>query len=121
MDENVERPSLLSRLRQILVTPTVGPFIALLLACAFFATRTDRFLTGPNFSLIFQQSGWVAVLAIGQTLIILTAGIDLSNGAVMTLGSVIMVNIAVQNGINPYLAIGVGFLVTSGFGLLNGL
>ena len=27
---------------------TLGPFIALLLACAFFATQSDRFLTGAT-------------------------------------------------------------------------
>ena len=64
----------------------LGPFFALLLACAYFASRTDRFLTGPNLSLVVQQSMVVGVLAIGQTLIILTAGIDLSCGAVMALG-----------------------------------
>jgi fructose transport system permease protein len=121
MSENTDRLSFASQVRQILLTPTVGPFIALLIACAFFTTRTDRFLTGGNFSLILQQSGWIAVLAIGQTLIILTAGIDLSVGAVMTLGSVLMVNIATRNGVNPYLAIAIGFVVTGGFGLLNGL
>jgi len=121
MSENVEHLSFTSRLRQVLLTPTVGPFIALLIACIFFTTRTDRFLSGPNFSLILQQSGWIAVLAIGQTLIILTAGIDLSVGAVMTLGSVIMVGIAANNHVNPYLAVLAGFAVTGGFGLLNGL
>ncbi len=121
MNENVEPRNFLTRLRRLLLSPTIGPFLALLIACAFFATQTPRFLTGTNFSLIFQQSGWIAVLAIGQTLIILTAGIDLSNGAVMTLGSVVMVNIAVKNGINPYAAIFVGFMITGGFGFLNGL
>src|SRR4051794_18955497 len=100
MSENADRMSFASRIRQILLTPTVGPFIALLVAGFFFTTQTDRFLSGANISLIFQQSGWIAVLAIGQTLIILTAGIDLSNGAVMTLGSVIMVNIAANNHVN---------------------
>jgi fructose transport system permease protein len=121
MTENVNRLALVPRLRRLVVTPTIGPFLALLLACAFFATRTDRFLLGSNLSLILQQSGWVAVLAIGQTLIILTAGIDLSIGAVMALSSVVMVKIAAEQGVNPYLAIAIGFAIASGFGLLNGL
>ncbi|MEP7289321.1 MAG: ABC transporter permease [Chloroflexota bacterium] len=121
MSENADRISFASRIRQMLLSPTVGPFIALLVASLFFTTQTDRFLSGSNISLIFQQSGWIAVLAIGQTLIILTAGIDLSNGAVMTLGSVFMVSLAVNNGVNPYLAILIGLLITVGFGLLNGL
>src|SRR5690242_7163008 len=57
MSENVDRLSVGSRIRQILLSPTVGPFIALLVAAVFFTTRTDRFLSGPNISLIFQQSG----------------------------------------------------------------
>ncbi|MBX3061683.1 MAG: ABC transporter permease [Anaerolineae bacterium] len=121
MSENTEHLSFVSRIRQILLSPIVGPLVALLAASLFFATRTERFLSGANISLIFQQSGWIAVLAIGQTLIILTAGIDLSNGAVMTLGSVVMVNIAAHNGVNPYVAVLIGFLITGGFGLLNGL
>ncbi len=64
---------------------TLGPLFALLLACAYFATQSNRFLTGPNLSLVVQQSMVVGVLAIGQTLVILTAGIDLSCGAVMAL------------------------------------
>jgi fructose transport system permease protein len=97
-----------------------GPFIALLAACAYFTTQTDRFLTGPNLSLVLQQSMIVGVLAIGQTLIILTAGIDLSCGAVMALGSILMTRLAVVNGVNPYLAILLGIGVCVAFGVLNG-
>ena len=67
---------------------TLGPFIALLLACGFFASQTERFLSAQNFSLILQQVMVVGVIAIGQTLIILTAGIDLSCGMVMALGGI---------------------------------
>jgi len=99
---------------------TLGPFIALLLACIFFATQSDRFLSGQNFSLILQQVMVVGVVAIGQTLIILTAGIDLSCGMLMALGSIVMTKFAVDLGLNPYLAIVCGLLVSTLFGLLNG-
>jgi fructose transport system permease protein len=99
---------------------TFGPFLALLASCAFFASQTDRFLTGQNFSLILQQVMVVGVMAIGQTLIILTAGIDLSCGMVMALGSIVMTKFAVDLGMNPYLAIGCGLLACIAFGLLNG-
>jgi fructose transport system permease protein len=99
---------------------SLGPFFALLLACAYFASRTDKFLTGPNLSLVVQQSMVVGVLAIGQTLIILTAGIDLSCGAVMALGSLVMTRLAVVNGVNPYVAIALGIGVCVAFGVLNG-
>src|SRR5215208_2916539 len=98
-----------------------GPLLALLLACAFFASQSDRFFTGQNLSLILQQVVVVGVLAIGQTLIILTAGIDLSCGMVMALGSMVMTTLAVDSGLNPYLAIACGLLACGAFGLLNGL
>src|SRR6266516_5326268 len=110
-------PSLLSR---ALALSTVGPLIALLLAVAFFTARTDRFLTGTNLSLVVQQVMVVGTLAIGQTLIILTAGIDLSNGAVMAFGNIMITKLAVDSGLNVYLAIALGLLACAGFGLLNG-
>ncbi|MCB0210242.1 MAG: ABC transporter permease [Anaerolineae bacterium] len=101
-------------------SPIIGPIAALILACIFFSTQTDRFLTGTNMSLIVQQVMVVGTLAIGQTLIILTAGIDLSVGAVMALGSIIMTSMAVDYGLNPIVAILIGFAVCLAFGVLNG-
>jgi fructose transport system permease protein len=109
-----------SRFTALMNVPAIGPLIAFLLASAFFATQTDRFLTGTNLSLIIQQVMVTGTLAIGQTLVILTSGIDLSNGMIMTLSSVIMTGLAAEMGMNPLLAIGVGLLVCVGFGLLNG-
>ena len=68
----------------------VGPLIALVLACGFFISQSSRFLSFQNLSLILQQTMVVAVIAIGQTLIVLTAGIDLSCGMVMVFGSIVM-------------------------------
>ena len=104
-----------------LTAPAVSPLIALIIAVIIFATQSDRFLTGRNFSLIVQQVMVVGTLAIGQTLIILTAGIDLSNGLISALGGVVMTKITVANGVNPILAILVGILVCTLFGALNGL
>src|SRR6184192_3320251 len=108
-------------LRQRLLSgSTLGPLAALIIACVFFSLRTDRFLTGGNFSLIIQQVMVVGTLAIGQTLVILTAGIDLSNGAVMALGNIVMTKLAVASGVNPFLAILLGLLVCAAFGAVNG-
>src|SRR6266571_4903126 len=99
----------------------VGPLLALLFACAFFTSQSDRFLTGENLSLVLQQVMVVGVIAIGQTLIILTAGIDLSCGMVMALGGIVMTKLAVGSGMNPSLAIVCGLLACMAFGLVNGL
>lgn len=101
-------------------SPIMGPLAALVLAVIFFATQSDRFLRGENFSLIIQQVMVVGTLAIGQTLVILTGGIDLSNGMIMALSSVLMAGLAVTSGLNPFLAILLGFLVAVVFGLING-
>src|SRR6266567_2957431 len=76
-----------------------GPLVALALAMAFFTLESGQFLQGPNLSLILQQVMEVGVLAIGQTLIILTAGIDLSCGAVMAFGMIVMTKLAVHSGV----------------------
>jgi fructose transport system permease protein len=100
---------------------TIGPLLALLAACLFFALQSPRFLTGANISLIVQQVMVVGVLAIGQTLVILTAGIDLSCGMVMALGGIVMSQLATQYGLSPLVAIGGGVLVTALIGAINGL
>jgi fructose transport system permease protein len=102
------------------VLSTVGPLVALLLAGLFFTTRTDRFLTTNNLSLVVQQIAVVGILAIGQTLIILTAGIDLSCGAVMAFATIVMTRLAVTYHFNPFLAIALGIGVGLAFGALNG-
>ncbi|MBA4862742.1 ABC transporter permease [Streptomyces sp. PSKA54] len=107
--------------RRLLTQPTTGPLVALLLACVFFSLSTEQFLTGGNFSLIVQQVMVVGTLAIGQTLIILTAGIDLSCGAVMAFGSIMIAKMAAEGSLPPLAAIALGIAVCGGFGLLNGL
>ena len=119
--ENSLLNSIVKPVLNIISIPSVGPFVALLLAGAFFYSQNPRFIQTSNLSLILQQTSWIAALAIGQTLVILTSGIDLSNGLVMALGSVIMTKMAVVNGVDPVVAIAIGFVVIMAFGLLNGL
>src|SRR5262245_14492605 len=97
-----------------------GPVAALVLACAFFASQSDRFLSAQNFSLILQQVVVIGVIAIGQTLVVLTAGIDLSCGMVMALGAIVMSKAAVDLGMSSGAAIVCGVMTTVAFGFLNG-
>jgi fructose transport system permease protein len=110
----------LQSVRRVLTAPTVGPLLALVLTVVFFSLKTDRFLQAQNFSLILQQILIVGVLAIGQTLVILTAGIDLSVGTVMALGQIIMTKLAVVSGVPALPALLLGILTCVGFGVLNG-
>jgi fructose transport system permease protein len=111
------RPGLVLKARAITVG---GPLLALAIAILFFSIKSDRFLSGPNLSLILQQVMVVGTLAIGQTLIILTAGIDLSNGAIMAFSSIVMTKLAVDDKVPPLLAILLGLLVSTAFGVANG-
>jgi len=113
-------PRRISLLHVFRSQPILGPLAALLLACIFFTTQTDRFLSGPNLSLVWQQVMVVGTLAIGQTLVILTGGIDLSNGMIMALSSILMTGLIANAGMSPASAIGIGFLVCLAFGVLNG-
>jgi len=114
------RSDSLDSFRRLLTTPALGPFGALIVAMAFFSFKSDRFLQTENLSLVLQQTMVVGVLAIGQTLVILTAGIDLSVGTVMALGQIVMTKLAVLNGLPALPALLLGVLTCLAFGVLNG-
>jgi len=109
--------------------PYLSPLIVLVVAIIIFYLLNDRFLLPQNLSFITQQALVVGTLAIAQTIIILTAGIDLSIGAATTLAQMTMANLAVYAtasnvlpiaGQNPYLAIALGIGVGVLTGVLNG-
>ena len=80
-----------TRLQHLLhARATLGPAVVLAVAIVVFASVSDRFLQPTNVSLVLQQVAVVGTLAVGQTIIILTAGIDLSVGAIMVLSSIVM-------------------------------
>jgi fructose transport system permease protein len=114
------RPTVPQVARRILTAPAVGPLLALLATMLFFSLKSDRFLQAQNLSLVLQQVMVVGVLAIGQTLVILTAGIDLSVGTVMAFGQIVMTKLAVVSGVPAIPAILIGIATCVGFGMLNG-
>jgi fructose transport system permease protein len=102
--------------------PVLGPLGALILLIIAFSIFTDNFLSVDNTSLILQQSVVVGTLALGQTIIILTGGIDLANGAIMVLGSLVMATLALgDTGAQQLPAIVAGFALCAGLGLISGL
>jgi fructose transport system permease protein len=106
--------------QRVLTAPAVGPLLALILTMVFFSLKTDRFLQAQNLSLVLQQVMVVGVLAIGQTLVILTAGIDLSVGTVMAFGQIVMTKLAVASGVPAIPAMLIGIATCVAFGMLNG-
>jgi fructose transport system permease protein len=120
-DEEPRRIGPLGRLQHVLhAQPTLGPAAVLVLMVVVFTVLSPRFLRPTNLSLIVQQVMTVGTLAIGQTIIILTAGVDLSVGAIMLLVTVSMGRISAEMGIPGVLVLGIGFVVGIACGLLNG-
>jgi len=79
-----------------------------------------RFFKPFTLSLILQQVQIVGVLAAAQTLIILTAGIDLSVGAMAVLCSVIMGQFTFRYGVPPAVSISIGLAIGTGIGAVSG-
>ncbi|WP_020407686.1 ABC transporter permease [Hahella ganghwensis] len=101
--------------------PTAAPVMVLLLAIATFTLIVgERFLHPFNLSLVLQQVTIIGILGVAQTLIILTAGIDLSVGAIMVLSTVVMGRFAVEFGMPPMFALLAGFAVGALAGAING-
>ncbi len=110
------------RLQHLLhANPTLGPLAVLILAVVAFSLLNQRFFSAPNLSLVLAQVTVIAVLALGQTLIILTAGIDLSVGAIAVFSSILMANLATDAGLPGLPALLLGFVLGTAMGALNGL
>ena len=98
-----EAPSALKRIQHYLhANPTAIPLIILVIGLVAFSLLVGRKFFHPfNLSLIVQQVMLIGILGAAQTLIVLTAGIDLSVGTIMILSSVVMGKLAVIVGVPP--------------------
>ncbi len=105
----------------IYAMPAIVPLFVLLLAVAIFGILLgDRFLSPFALTLILQQVAIIGIVAMAQALVILTAGIDLSVGAVMILSSVVMGKFSVDLGMPQEIAILCGLLCGLICGLISG-
>ena len=92
---------------------------ALMLLCVALGLLTPRFLSAGNFSNLFWQATAVGIMAIGQTFVVLTAGIDLSVGAIAALAATLGGLAVLHGGMAPGVA--AVLLVGTAVGLVNGL
>jgi fructose transport system permease protein len=106
--------------RQLHAHPALGPLVVLIVSAIVFALLNSRFGSSANASLMLQQVAVIATLGVAQTLIILTAGIDLSIGAAMILAQLFMAQMAANNHVAGLLALLIGFIVGLATGVLNG-
>ncbi len=96
-----------------------GGLIVLLILFGALTLGSDEFLTGDNLANLARQVAVFGIIAVGQLLIILTAGIDLSVGSVLGLTGCITAELLVHGwGIVP--AILVGMAAGAAIGVFNG-
>ncbi len=100
--------------------PAGAPVIVLLVSVAVFECLNERFLRAEDISLMLQQLAVLGCLAIGQTVIMLTAGIDLSIGAAMILAQMVMAELAVTAGFPAGAALLIGVMCGALAGAVNG-
>jgi fructose transport system permease protein len=100
--------------------PWLSPLFLLFVAFVAFFIATPTFLTANSMGILLQQTAVVAALAVGQTLVILTAGIDLSVGAIMVLSMMVMASLSRDGGMPGILALVIGVVLATAAGALNG-
>ena len=117
-----EHLSLAKRIQRFLhLYPTTVPFVVLLLGLLLGVTvNFSHFVTGSNLSTVLTQVTIIGFLGIAQTLVILTAGIDLSVGVIMVICSVVMGRLAVVDGVPLFIAFPAGLFAAIACGYLNG-
>ncbi|MDN6025154.1 ABC transporter permease [Bifidobacterium mongoliense] len=98
-----------------------GALLGLVLLCVVLALATPAFLTGPNILNVGIQAATVAILAFGQTFVIVSAGIDLSVGSVAAVSSMLVAYTGASMGLPGWFTILVGLLAGAVFGALSGI
>jgi ribose transport system permease protein len=98
----------------------VGTLVGLVLLCALLSYLSPFFLTTSNLLNVMEQTALNAVIAVGMTFVILSAGIDLSVGSITALAGVVLAS-RLQAGWPLPAAIGAGLLTGAACGLLSGL
>ena len=97
-----------------------GLVISFLLLCVALSVLSDRFLTVGNLTNVLRQSTINLIIAIGMTYVILTAGIDLSVGAVLALSTVVTADL-LQRGLPIIPTVLIGLTIGGILGMASGL
>lgn len=98
----------------------LGPLLGLILITAVLGVMSENFFTLNNLFNLLRQVSVNALIAFGMTFVILTAGIDLSVGSILALGSALTAGMLVS-GLDPLLAVLIGLFIGLILGAVNGL
>jgi len=122
LPEFQQKRSVLSHIQHWLhQTPAAVPLIVLIISVAVFGLILgSKFFSPFALTLILQQVAIVGIVGAAQSLVVLTAGIDLSVGAIMVLSSVVMGQFTFRYGLPAELAVICGLAIGSLCGFING-
>lgn len=98
-----------------------GILLALLVLGGVLSVTTSTFLTQYNIGVVIRQVSFVAIVALGETLVLLIGGIDLSVGYVAGLCSILGCLLMTTTGLDPYLCTLITLFIGLFLGLLSGL
>jgi len=87
----------------------------------YFSLAHPRFFDYGNLLIVLRQVSMYGIAAIGMTFVILTAGIDLSVGSIMSIVGVACAYLMVNLGTNMWLAILLSLMMATAIGLVNGV
>lgn len=93
----------------------------ILLFSVILTFATPNFLNSYNIGIIIKQMSFFGIAALGQTLVLIIAGIDLSIGSTACLGGIFFALCMTTLGMNPVLAVILCTAIGCGIGYLNGL
>lgn len=115
--KDIRRPSLITRFWRWEASGILVALIALMLVLSL---ATDNFLSSYNMSVVARQAAFVGLVALGQTLVLLVGGIDLSVGAAAGLSAIVGSLLLTVFGVHPYLVIPLTMLFGLSLGFING-
>ena len=108
------------RFADALHSQVTGPLLIMLTVAAGVAISTDNFLLSQNLKNVGLQVAIVAIVAIGATIVILTAQIDLSSGSLVALTTVVLADLVKNAGMSVPMAALLMILMGAGLGAVNG-
>src|SRR6476620_9157107 len=95
-------------------------FLAVCLACLFLSFATSSFATSNNLFNVTRNFTFVAIIALGMTIVIITGGIDLSVGSVLCLCSMVLA-VVMHAGFSIWTGIAASIVTALAIGLFNGV
>ncbi len=113
-----EKPAFI--LLRIIHAKEFAIFLFLLAVYIFLMIWKPPFRALDNQLMVVRQFSWIGIIAVGMTMVIITAGIDLSVGSVLALSACAMGKL-IEGGMNVWLAVLIGLAIGAGCGFLNGL